>query len=140
VVVGSFDQFAVDKRAPARTSATRCGAFTARQRSCADSMSLNAIASPAAREPGPLVTLVRCRTVAKVDSIGLVPGMKVGGCLALSVWLAGQVVWSYGVTVRDRGILGERAWAGRWCTVGCEPALVVGRPCDSPGCAVSANP
>ena len=24
---------------------------------------------PAAREPGPLVTLVRCRTVAKVDSI-----------------------------------------------------------------------
>ena len=35
-------------------------------------MSLNAMASPAAREPGPLVTLVRCRTVAKVDSIGLV--------------------------------------------------------------------
>jgi hypothetical protein len=31
-------------------------------------MNLNAIASPAAREPGPLVTLVRCRTVAKVDS------------------------------------------------------------------------
>jgi len=30
---------------------------------------LNAMASPAAREPGPLVTLVRCRTVAKVDSI-----------------------------------------------------------------------
>ena len=36
------------------------------------SMSLNAIASPAAREPGPLVTLVRCRTVAKVDSMGFV--------------------------------------------------------------------
>ncbi len=35
-------------------------------------MSLNAIARPAAREPGPLVTLVRCRTVAKVGSIGLV--------------------------------------------------------------------
>ena len=32
-------------------------------------MSLNAIASPAAREPGPLVTLVRSLTVAKVDSI-----------------------------------------------------------------------
>ena len=44
------------KVAPARTSATRCGAFTARQRRCADSMSLNAIAMPAAREPGPLVT------------------------------------------------------------------------------------
>jgi hypothetical protein len=42
-------------------------------------MSLNAIASPAAREPGPLVTLVRWRTVAKVDSIGLVTGMKISG-------------------------------------------------------------
>jgi hypothetical protein len=25
-------------------------------------------------------------------------------------------------------------------TLGCEPALVLGRPCDSPGCAASANP
>jgi hypothetical protein len=32
-------------------------------------MSLNAIASPAAREPGPLVTFVRSRTVENVDSI-----------------------------------------------------------------------
>ena len=30
-------------------------------------MSLNAIASPAAREPGPRVIFVRCRTVANVD-------------------------------------------------------------------------
>jgi hypothetical protein len=60
------------KVAPARTRATRWGALTARQRSCADSISLNAMASPAAREPGPLVTLVRCRTVAKADSIGFV--------------------------------------------------------------------
>ena len=45
--------------APARTRATRWGAFTARHRDCAASMSLNAIARPAAREPGPLVTLVR---------------------------------------------------------------------------------
>jgi hypothetical protein len=59
------------KVAPARTSATRCGAFTARQRVWADSMSLNAIATPAAREPGPLVTRCRNRTVAKVDSIGV---------------------------------------------------------------------
>ena len=57
------------KVAPARTKATRWGALTARQRSWADSISLNAIARPAAREPGPLVTLVRCLTVAKVDSI-----------------------------------------------------------------------
>jgi hypothetical protein len=34
------------------------------------SMSLNAIVSPAARDPGPRVIFVRCRTVAKVDSIG----------------------------------------------------------------------
>src|SRR3954451_7913215 len=47
------------KRAPARTRATRCGALTARQRCWAASMSLNAIARPAALEPGPLVTLVR---------------------------------------------------------------------------------
>jgi hypothetical protein len=54
--------------APARTRATNCGALTARQRSCADSMSLNAIARLATRLPEPLVTFVRCRTVAKVDS------------------------------------------------------------------------
>jgi len=60
------------KTAPARTSATSCGALTMRPRRWADSMSLNAIASPAALEPWPLVTLVRWRTVAKVDSIGLV--------------------------------------------------------------------
>src|SRR6266851_3853840 len=56
------------KVAPPRTRATRCGALTMRQRSWADSMSLKAMARPAAREPGALVTLVRCRTVAKVDS------------------------------------------------------------------------
>ena len=33
-------------------------------------MSLKAMASPAARDPGPLVTLVLSRTVEKVDSIG----------------------------------------------------------------------
>ena len=48
------------------------GAVDARQRSWAASISLNAMASPAAREPGPLVTLVRSRTVANVDSIGFV--------------------------------------------------------------------
>jgi hypothetical protein len=49
-------------RKPVRTRATRCGAFTMRQWSWAAWMSSNAIASPAAREPGPLVTLLRCRT------------------------------------------------------------------------------
>ena len=56
------------KVAPAQTRATRWGALTARQRSWAASMSLNAIASPAACDPGRLVTLVRWRKVAKVDS------------------------------------------------------------------------
>ena len=49
------------KRAP---KATRCGPLTARQRAWAPSKSLNAIASPAADEPEPLVTLVRSRTAA----------------------------------------------------------------------------
>ena len=53
---GRSTSLPLSKWAPARTSATRCGAFTALQRFCADSMSLKAIATPAAREPGPLVT------------------------------------------------------------------------------------
>ena len=61
----------LSNRAPARTNATRWGPLTARQRSWAASNSLNAIANPAALEPGPLVTRVRSRTVEKVDSIGL---------------------------------------------------------------------
>ena len=35
-------------------------------------MSLNTIASPASRDPDPLVRFVRARTGAKVDSIGFV--------------------------------------------------------------------
>lgn len=60
------------KVAPARTSATSCGPLTARQRAWAAWMSLNAMAMPAAFDPGPFVILLRFRTVAKVDSIGLV--------------------------------------------------------------------
>jgi hypothetical protein len=59
-------------RAPARTSATRWGAITARQRAWADSTSLKTIARAAAALPAPLVTFVRSRTVANVDSIGFV--------------------------------------------------------------------
>jgi hypothetical protein len=36
-------------------------------------MSLKAMAMPAAFDPGPFVILLRWRTVAKVDSIGLAP-------------------------------------------------------------------
>src|SRR5262249_19021143 len=72
--------------APARTRATRCGALTIRQRRCADSMSLNAMARPAARDPWPLVTFVRSLTVAKVDSIVILSsrmdhGCGLGGCV-----------------------------------------------------------
>ncbi len=60
------------------------------------------MAIPAALEPGPLVTLVRCLTVAKVDSMGLVTGMKISGAagpLAACLW-RGRVVWH---TVRPSG-------------------------------------
>jgi hypothetical protein len=38
------------------------------------------MAGPAAAEPGPLVTLVRCRTVAKVDSIVILSSQDDHGC------------------------------------------------------------
>lgn len=60
------------KAMPARTRATRCGELTRRQRFSAISSSLKAIASPALREPAPLVPRVRALTVAKVDSMALV--------------------------------------------------------------------
>ena len=78
--------------------------MTARQRSWAASMSLNAIASPAARDPGPRVIFVRCRTVAKVDSMGFVTGMK------------------------DHGAAGPVGLIARWWRRG-----VVGLRCDRPG-------
>jgi hypothetical protein len=46
-------------------------------------------------------------------------------------------------TVRPSGTgaSGSNAgWVGRSYTLGFEPVLVVGRPCDLPGCAASANP
>jgi hypothetical protein len=47
----------------------------------------------------------------------------------------------YGATVRDRGIR-EQTQVGQAGdrSMGCEPELVHGRPCDSPGCAASADP
>ncbi len=60
------------KWAPARTNATRWGAVIARQRACADSASLRAIASAAAGLPAPRVTLVR--TVAAAAPAGLTQG------------------------------------------------------------------
>jgi len=48
---------------------------------------------------------------------------------------------SYGATVRDGGIR-EQTQVGQAVqrSMGFEPVLVLGRPCDSPGCAQSADP
>ena len=59
------------KVAPARTSATRCGAFTRRQRPCAASSSLKAIARPDSRELAPFVTGCRRRTVEFYELVDL---------------------------------------------------------------------
>ena len=111
--------------APARTSATRWGALTARHRVCADSMSLNAIATPAAREPGPLVTRWRSLTVAKVDSIGLVTGMKDHGAAGLADLLAAGAAGGGRHTVRPSGTgalgvkQGGQAGVMRWVASPC---------------------
>jgi hypothetical protein len=76
VFVGSFDELPLVKVAPARTSATRWGALTARQRVWAASMSVNAMANPAAREPGPLGVLAVVPHGRDVLSIGFVTDMK----------------------------------------------------------------
>jgi hypothetical protein len=38
------------------------------------------------------------------------------------------------------GLLKQTRRAGRACVMGREPATLIGRPCDLPGCASSANP
>ncbi len=55
LLVVLFDQDSSLEGSPGRMSATSCGALTARQRCCADSISLNAIASPGcvSRVPSP---------------------------------------------------------------------------------------
>src|SRR3954447_19271201 len=106
--------------ARARTRATRWGAFTARQRSWAAVISLNAMARPAAFDPGPRVISVRCRTVAKVDSIGFVTGMKMSAspvAVFARLWV-GCNRSPYGATVRDRDAGSEAGWAGQSRSVG----------------------
>jgi hypothetical protein len=63
VLVGSFDELAGFEHGAGTDERDKMRGVTARQRSWAASMSLNAIANPAAREPGPLVILLRCLTV-----------------------------------------------------------------------------
>src|SRR3954467_11933850 len=40
----------------------------------------------------------------------------------------------------DEGLLGERRRGRPFWTMGFEPGLFIGRPCDLPGCAASADP
>ncbi len=73
---------------PANTRGRSSGALSFRQRCCAISNSLNAIVSPLLREPAPLVTRCRNRTVAKADSITFVERI----CFQCS---AGKSKWLY---------------------------------------------
>jgi hypothetical protein len=72
LLIRQVDEFSVLEPRAGANQATRWGALTGCQWAWANSMSLKAIDTPAAREPGPLVTRVRSLMVAKVDSIGLV--------------------------------------------------------------------
>jgi hypothetical protein len=104
---------------------------------------LNTIASPVSLVPGPLVTLVLALTGENELSMGFVTGMKGGGCRLRSRigWSGSRLAEEYGATVRDRGIR-EQTQVGQAGdrSMGREPELVHGRPCDSPGCAASADP
>jgi hypothetical protein len=53
-LVGAFDEFAVLECCAVTYQRDQCGAFTARQRDCAASISLYAMAIPVARDPGAL--------------------------------------------------------------------------------------
>jgi hypothetical protein len=67
--IGSFDEFAVLEACSGSDEGDQVGGVDRTHRCWADSISFNAIAIPATREPGALVTRCRSLTVAKVDSI-----------------------------------------------------------------------
>ena len=84
----------------------------------------------------PFVRTVLCLTVANTLSMGFVTGMRfavpTSGC-----GFEDHSVWCDHPGLRHR----EHEGAGRpMRTMSCELVLVAGRLCDSPGCAVSANP
>jgi hypothetical protein len=72
VPVGSFDEYAAFEVDSGTGEGTRWGAFTARHRCWADSTSLKTMARAPVLGPAPRVTLLRSRTVEKVDSTGFV--------------------------------------------------------------------
>ena len=58
-MLGSFGELAVDEGRPGADERDQVRGVTMRQRRCADSINLKAIARAAAFDPWPLVTLVR---------------------------------------------------------------------------------
>jgi hypothetical protein len=85
-------------------------------------MSLNAIATPAALEPGPLVTLVLSLTVAKVDSVVISSFQVDHGCDLVGCVVDGVVDASAGRCGAgfSRGliVIEERRAAAAWRGVG----------------------
>jgi hypothetical protein len=71
-------------------------------------------------------------------SMAFVTGMRI--CGAYLVRLGSGLILAYGATIRDKGHREHALWVGRRRTMSCELVLVAGRPCDLPGCAVSADP
>ena len=71
-LVGGWGVFPSTNRSPFATAGKRCGVLHFRHLVWAACKSLKANAMPALADPGPLVTRVRNRTVANVDSIGFV--------------------------------------------------------------------
>ena len=67
----AFNELAAFEAGPGADERDEVGCVDGAPAFLGASISLNAMAIPAALEPGPLVTLVRCLTVAKVDSMGL---------------------------------------------------------------------
>ena len=68
----SFDEFAVLEPRAGADQEDQVGRVHGSPAVLGGFDELKAIATPAAREPGPLVTRCRSRTVAKVDSMGFV--------------------------------------------------------------------
>lgn len=80
IVLLVLDDHPFPKPCPGLNRATRCGKFTARHRSWPDWISSNAIATPAALNPGPWYRLCS-RTVAEADSKALLVLTVRAGCV-----------------------------------------------------------
>src|SRR5215471_15368119 len=95
-------------------------------------MSLNTIARPAARLPGPLVTLVRSLTVAKVDSMVILSrklrrGCDLGGCVEDGVVDASGRCCDPAVNAGRSLLKRDVRWSGSLPSRGCGELWRAGR-------------